>query len=108
LRHVDHIGHGPAAVLLEAVVLFNGEAAGEQEGEGEHGQQAAEDVHGAQGTARAATGPKKEKPRCGGFSGWKTGLEPATFGSTIRRSNQLSYIHHVPVAGASGAANIAA
>ena len=25
--------------------------------------------------------------------GWKTGLEPATFGTTIRRSNLLSYIH---------------
>ena len=25
--------------------------------------------------------------------GWMTGLEPATTGSTIRGSNQLSYIH---------------
>ena len=25
--------------------------------------------------------------------GWKTGLEPATLGITIRCSNQLSYIH---------------
>ena len=27
--------------------------------------------------------------------GWKTGFEPATFGTTNQRSNQLSYIHHV-------------
>ena len=25
--------------------------------------------------------------------GWMTGFEPATSGSTIRRSNQLSYTH---------------
>ena len=32
--------------------------------------------------------------------GWKTGLEPATFGTTIRRSNLLSYIHHIQKASA--------
>ena len=26
--------------------------------------------------------------------GWKTGFEPATSGTTIQRSNLLSYIHH--------------
>ncbi len=28
------------------------------------------------------------------IGGWKMGLEPTTFGTTIRRSNRLSYIHH--------------
>ena len=31
---------------------------------------------------------------CDCFQGWKMGLEPTTFGTTIRRSNRLSYIHH--------------
>ncbi len=30
-----------------------------------------------------------------GFTGWKTGFEPATSGTTIQRSNQLSYNHHL-------------
>jgi hypothetical protein len=29
--------------------------------------------------------------------GWKMGLEPTTFGTTIRRSNRLSYIHRFGV-----------
>ncbi len=29
------------------------------------------------------------------YFGWKTGFEPATSGTTIRRSNQLSYNHHL-------------
>ncbi len=41
---------------------------------------------------------KNEKSRCKYmqrlFDGWKTGLEPATSGTTIRRSNLLSYNHH--------------
>ena len=27
--------------------------------------------------------------------GWKMGFEPTTFGTTIRHSNRLSYIHHI-------------
>ena len=30
----------------------------------------------------------------GASVGWKTGFEPATSGTTIQRSNQLSYNHH--------------
>ena len=29
--------------------------------------------------------------------GWKMGLEPTTFGTTIRRSNRLNYIHRIGV-----------
>ena len=28
-------------------------------------------------------------------SGWKVGLEPTTFRTTICRSNQLNYVHHL-------------
>ena len=31
--------------------------------------------------------------------GWMTGFEPATSGSTIRRSNQLSYTHRAGTEG---------
>ena len=27
--------------------------------------------------------------------GWMKGLEPSTYGTTIHRSNQLSYTHHI-------------
>ena len=37
-----------------------------------------------------------------GLFGWKMGLEPTTFGTTIRRSNRLSYIHRVTVFGSFG------
>ena len=35
----------------------------------------------------------KERPKRASV-GWKTGFEPATSGTTIQRSNQLSYNHH--------------
>ena len=40
----------------------------------------------------------QKKPRISSkllLSGWKTGLEPATLGTTNRCSNQLSYNHHL-------------
>ena len=41
------------------------------------------------------TNKKKScKARLSNF-GWKMGFEPTTFGTTIRHSNQLSYIHHI-------------
>ena len=47
-------------------------------------------------------GPKNSDPAlaCTGSpllaKGWLTGLEPATSGVTVRRSNQLSYSHRIP------------
>lgn len=34
--------------------------------------------------------------------GWEMGVEPTTFGTTIRRSNQLNYAHHYVVLAFSG------
>ena len=37
---------------------------------------------------------QQKNPAVAGFFGWKMGLEPTTSGTTIQRSNRLSYIHH--------------
>ena len=37
----------------------------------------------------------KRSPLQDSLPGWKKGFEPSTFGTTIRHSNQLSYIHHI-------------
>ena len=39
--------------------------------------------------------PTTESSVAGFFVGWKTGFEPATSGTTIQRSNQLSYNHQL-------------
>ncbi len=48
------------------------------------------------GAARPAA--TQRSPRWGNKMGWTTGLEPATTGTTIQGSNQLSYVHRHEVA----------
>jgi hypothetical protein len=43
------------------------------------------------------TNEKRQLPNNNCPPGWKMGLEPTTFGTTIRRSNRLSYIHRFGV-----------
>ncbi|GEM_PF-2695702 len=38
---------------------------------------------------------KIKKPGLSGLVGWKMGLEPTPSGTTIQRSNQLSYVHRL-------------
>jgi hypothetical protein len=51
-------------------------------------------ILGRQGQPRkaASSPPLPQNPS---FQGWLTGFEPATSGTTNRRSNRVSYSHHL-------------
>lgn len=48
-----------------------------------------------EGSAMASNKKSSLKQGASTAFGWKTGFEPATSGTTIQRSNQLSYNHRV-------------